>query len=109
MNIQTNQVEVVILIWHQILVTNLQGDVLQLEGRINYQILGLKGSEGPKKVDKVNGIFWLCMLLTLIMSSVVLGRVSLTIYGPLVLKIFKPIMSMGVNIEATEFSKYIIL
>ena len=101
--------EVVILIWHQILVTNLQGDVLQLKGKINYQILGLKGSEGPKKVDKVNGIFWLCMLLTLIMSSV---RVSLTIYGPHefhVLKTFKPVMSMGVNIEATEFSKYIIL
>ena len=85
---------------------------MQLEGRINYQILGLKGSEGSKKVDKVNGIFWLCMLLTLIMSSVVLGRVSLTIYGPHefhVLKTFKPVMSMGVNIEATEFSKYIIL
>ena len=85
---------------------------MQLEGRINYQILGLKGSEGPKKVDKVNGIFWLCMLLTIIMSSVVLGRVSLTIYSPhefLVLKTFKPVMSMGVNIEATEFSKYIIL
>ena len=42
-NIQTNRVEVVILIQHQILVINLQGDVLQLEGRINNQILGLKG------------------------------------------------------------------
>ena len=43
-NIQTNRVEVVILIQHQILVTaDLQGDVLQLEGRINNQILGLKG------------------------------------------------------------------
>ena len=85
---------------------------MQLEGRINYQILVLKWSEGLKKVDNVNGIFWLCMLLTLIMSSVVLGRVSLTIYGPHefhVLKTFKPVMSMGVNIEATEFSKYIIL
>ena len=85
---------------------------MQLEERINYQILVLKWSEGLKKVDNVNGIFWLCMLLTLIMSSVVLGRVSLTIYGPHefhVLKTFKPVMSMGVNIEATEFSKYIIL
>ena len=35
--------EVVILNQHQILVINLQGDVLQLEGRINNQILGLKG------------------------------------------------------------------
>ena len=42
-NTQTNRVEVVILIQHQILVINLQGDVLQLEGRINNQILGLKG------------------------------------------------------------------
>ena len=85
---------------------------MQLEERINYQILVLKWSEGLKKVDNVNGIFWLCMLLTLIMSSVVLGRVSLIIYGPHefhVLKTFKPVMSMGVNIEATEFSKYIIL
>ena len=42
-NIQTNRVEIVILIQHQILVINLQRDVLQLEGRINNQILGLKG------------------------------------------------------------------
>ena len=42
-NNQTNQVEVVIFIQHQILVTNLQGDVLQLEERINNQILGLTG------------------------------------------------------------------
>ena len=42
-NTQTNRVEVVILIQHQILVINLHGDVLQLEGRINNQILGLKG------------------------------------------------------------------
>ena len=43
-NTQTNRVEVVILIQHQILVTaDLQGDVSQLEGRINNQILGLKG------------------------------------------------------------------
>ena len=33
-NIQTNRVEVVILIQHQILVINLQVDVLQFEGRI---------------------------------------------------------------------------
>ena len=42
-NTQTNRVQVLILIQHQILVINLQGDVLQLEGRINNQILGLKG------------------------------------------------------------------
>ena len=41
-NTQTNQVEV-FLIQHQILITYLQGDVLQLEGRINNHILGLKG------------------------------------------------------------------
>ena len=40
-----NQVEVLILIQHQILVTDLQ-DVLQSEGRINNQILGLKGLGG---------------------------------------------------------------
>ena len=34
-NTQTYQVEVVILIYHQILVTYLQGNVQQLEGRIN--------------------------------------------------------------------------
>ena len=39
-NTQTNQVEV-FLIHHQILITNLQEDVLQLEGRINNHILGL--------------------------------------------------------------------
>ena len=42
-NTQTNQAEVVILIQHQILATNLQEDVLQLEGRINNQIWGLTG------------------------------------------------------------------
>ena len=31
------------MIQHQILITDSQGDVLQLEGRINNQILGLKG------------------------------------------------------------------
>ena len=36
------EVEVVILICHQILVTNLQGNDLKLEGRINNQILGVK-------------------------------------------------------------------
>ena len=37
-NIQTYQVGVVILIEHQILVTNIHGNVKQLEGRINNQI-----------------------------------------------------------------------
>ena len=37
------QGEVVILILHQILGTNLQGNVLQLERRINNRILGVKG------------------------------------------------------------------
>ena len=36
------QGEVVILILHQILGTNLQGNVLQLERRINNRILGVK-------------------------------------------------------------------
>ena len=40
-------IEVVILILHQILLTNLQGYVSQLEGRINNQILGVgDGAEG---------------------------------------------------------------
>ena len=44
-NTQTNQIEVVVFIQHQILPTNLQRDVLQLEGRItcNDQILRVKG------------------------------------------------------------------
>ena len=42
-NIQTYQVEAAILIQHQVLITNLQGNVQQLEGRINNQILGVKG------------------------------------------------------------------
>ena len=41
-NTQIDQVEVVILIWHQILVTTLHGNALQLEGRIINQILGVK-------------------------------------------------------------------
>ena len=40
------EVEVVILICHQILVTNLQGNDLKLEGRINNQILGVKRVNG---------------------------------------------------------------
>ena len=39
-------VQGIILIERQILVTNLQGNVQQLEGRINNQILGVKGLEG---------------------------------------------------------------
>ena len=33
--LKPRQVEVIILIYHQILVTNLQGNELKLEGRIN--------------------------------------------------------------------------
>ena len=40
------QVEIVILIYDQILITNLQENVRQLEGRINNQILGIKGLRG---------------------------------------------------------------
>ena len=40
------EIEVVILIYHQILVTNLQGNALKLEGRINNQILGVKRVNG---------------------------------------------------------------
>ena len=42
-NTQIYLVEVIILIWHQILTTYLQGNVRQLEGRINNQILGVRG------------------------------------------------------------------
>ena len=42
-NIETYQVETAILIQHQVLITNLQANVNQLEGRINCQILGFKG------------------------------------------------------------------
>ena len=40
-NIQTYQVEVVVLIAHQILITKLQGNVLQPEVRMKNQILGV--------------------------------------------------------------------
>ena len=39
---QTNQVEAAILIYHQALITNLQGNAQLLEGIINNQILGAK-------------------------------------------------------------------
>ena len=42
-NTQTYQLEVVILIFRQILATNLQGIVWQQERRINNQTLGVKG------------------------------------------------------------------
>ena len=40
--LKCRQVQVT-LIYHQILTTNLQGNVLKLEGRINNEILGVKG------------------------------------------------------------------
>ena len=49
-NTQTYQVEVVVLIKHQILVTNLQGSLQQLEGRINDQTLGFKGYTNEVKI-----------------------------------------------------------
>lgn len=42
-NTQTCSVEVIILIYHQILQTSLKGKVLQLEERTNNQIRELKG------------------------------------------------------------------
>ena len=42
-NTQTYLAQEVILIWHQNLLANLQRNVKQLEGRINNQILRLKG------------------------------------------------------------------
>ena len=42
-NTQTYQVQDIILMKHQFLITNLQGNVLQLKGRINNQILGVQG------------------------------------------------------------------
>ena len=39
---QIYQVEVFTMIWHQILITNLQGNVLHLGGRINNQLLEVK-------------------------------------------------------------------
>ena len=42
-NSQTYQAAIVTLIYHQILVTNLQRNVWQQEGRIDKQILRVKG------------------------------------------------------------------
>ena len=41
--LKLRQVEVDILIYQQILGTNLQGNELKIEGRIDNQILGVKG------------------------------------------------------------------
>ena len=49
-NVHTYQVKAAILIKHQILVTNLQGYILQLEGRVNNQILGVKEYLRSKKI-----------------------------------------------------------
>ena len=40
---KSHQVQDITLIEHQILITNLQGNIYQLKGRINNQILGVKG------------------------------------------------------------------
>ena len=42
-NIRTYHVEAAILIQHQVLITNFQENVWHLEGRINNQILRVKG------------------------------------------------------------------
>ena len=42
-NTQTYQVEVVVEIQHQILITKLPGNVQQMEGRVDNQIWELKG------------------------------------------------------------------
>ena len=49
-NIETYQVEAAILISHQVLITNLQGNVWQLEGELTIRSWELK----------VNSLFWLC-------------------------------------------------
>ena len=41
--LKLTQLEEVILIYHQILLNNLQGNELKLEGRIDPQILRIKG------------------------------------------------------------------
>ena len=46
---QTYQEEFITLIYHQILVNNLQGNARQLEGRIYFQILELKGLKERKE------------------------------------------------------------
>ena len=56
-NTKTYQVKVVILILHQVLVTNLQGNVQQLEGRINNQIFEV---ERLKPVLLLTGIIDKC-------------------------------------------------
>ena len=42
-NTQTHHAEVLNLIKHQIVVTNLQGNVYQLKGRVYNQLFGVKG------------------------------------------------------------------
>ena len=69
-NIQTYQVEAVILIWHQVLLTNLQGKVTLLEGRINNQILGVKGLNHWR-------IFHLTLLLPKVMKTEFLLTISI--------------------------------
>ena len=49
--LKLRQVEVVFLIYYQILVNNLPGNEYKLEGRINNQILGVKGLREPSLIE----------------------------------------------------------
>lgn len=51
-NTLTYQVEVIVVIWLLFPVANLLGNVQQLEGRLNNQILGVKGWNVINWVDK---------------------------------------------------------
>ena len=67
-NTQTYQVEDVTLIHHLILVTNLQGNVQQLKGRINKQIIGAKRLT-RKSCDEALSQVKLCVLWGNLVSS----------------------------------------
>ena len=53
---QTHQVQFITLIEHQVLVINLLGNVLKLEGRIDNQILGVKG---PIPLNNLSYHLWI--------------------------------------------------
>ena len=53
--LKLTQVEEVILIYHQILLNNLQGNELKLEGRIDHQILRIKG------LNVKSSVCWICI------------------------------------------------
>ena len=69
-NTQTYQVELVIVIVNQIVVTNLKGNMQQQEGRVNHQILGVKAlTVHNERVTELDYELYLILALVNIKTS----------------------------------------